>query len=64
MADVGLPLDAPVRAVLHEWFTWATRTHLARYPRSAEDVPTGLRLPRWGWDGLQQDPSDTPHGAT
>ena len=53
MTDVGLPTEEPVRAVLLEWFTWATRTNLTRYPRSADDVPAGLRVPRWGWDGLE-----------
>jgi hemoglobin len=59
MRDVGLSADDPVHRVLHAWFTWATRTHLGRYPRSADDVPTGLRPPRWGWDG-QEDSSGTP----
>jgi len=51
MTDVGLRPDDPVRAVLHDWFAWATTTSMARYPRSADDVPDGLRLARWSWDG-------------
>jgi hemoglobin len=29
---------------------------MARYHRSADDVPDGLVIPRWSWDGLQEDP--------
>jgi len=53
MTDVGLLADDPVRAVLHDYFAWATRISLARYHRSADDVPEGMRIPRWSWDGLQ-----------
>jgi hemoglobin len=55
MADVGLGSDAPVHDVLHDWFAWVTRESLTRWPESAEDVPAGLRVPRWGWDGLADD---------
>ena len=50
MTDVGLLGDDPVRAVLHDYFTWATTT-MSRYHESADDVPEGLRIPRWSWDG-------------
>jgi hypothetical protein len=40
-----------VRQVLHDYFAWATTTTLARYHHSADDVPSGLRIPRWSWDG-------------
>ena len=52
LADVGLT-DEPLRTVLHDYFAWATTTTMARYPRSADDVPAGLTVPRWSWDGLQ-----------
>jgi len=26
---------------------------MARYHDSADDVPEGLSIPRWSWDGLQ-----------
>jgi hemoglobin len=26
-------------------------TTMSRYHRSAEDVPDGLQIPRWSWDG-------------
>ena len=40
--------------MLHDYFAWATTTTMARYHRSADDVPDGLRIPRWSWDGLQR----------
>ena len=52
LADVGLA-DDPLRQVLHDYFAWATTTTMARYPQSADEVPSGLTIPRWGWDGLQ-----------
>ena len=45
--------------MLYDYFAWATTTTMARYHRSADDVPDGLRIPRWSWDGLQPDPSPT-----
>lgn len=54
LVDSGLASDPTLRQVLHDYFAWATTTAMARYPRSADDVPTGLRIPRWSWDGLQK----------
>ena len=53
LTDVGLADDDPVRRVLLDYFTWATTTSMAAYPRSADDVPAGLPLPHGSWDGLQ-----------
>lgn len=52
LADVGLA-DGPLRQVLHDYFAWATKTTMARYHQSADDVPKGLSIPHWSWDGLQ-----------
>jgi hemoglobin len=41
---------------LHDYFAWATTATMARYHRSADDVPDGLAIPHWSWDGLQKDP--------
>src|SRR4051812_49831292 len=49
--DVGL--QDPVRGVLHDYFAWATTTTMSAYNGSADDVPDGLALPHWSWDGLQ-----------
>ena len=52
IADVGLADDDRLRQVLHDYFAWATTTSMARFHESADDVPDGLRVPRWSWDGL------------
>ena len=52
MTDVSLAENEAVRAVLHDYFAWATTTTMYRYHESADDVPAGLRVPRWSWDGL------------
>jgi hemoglobin len=54
--DAGLAADGRLRQVLHDYFAWAATTTMARYHRSADDVPDGLRIPRWSWDGRQRDP--------
>jgi hemoglobin len=54
LVDAGLADDAALRQVLHDYFAWATTTTMARYHRSADDVPRGLSIPLWSWDGLQQ----------
>ena len=52
LVDVGLAGDDRLREVLHDYFAWATTTTMSRYHRSADDVPEGLRIPRWSWGGL------------
>jgi hemoglobin len=52
LGDVGLSASQPVRQVLLDYFTWATTTTMSRYHESAADVPEGLSIPRWSWDGL------------
>jgi len=54
LADAGLASDDRLRQVLHDYFEWATTTTMARYQESADDVPQGLSIPRWSWDGLQK----------
>jgi hemoglobin len=54
LADVGLADNAALRQVLHDYFAWATTTTMSRYQHSADDVPDGLSIPRWSWDGLQR----------
>jgi hemoglobin len=51
--DIGLAADDPVRRVLHDYFAWATTSSLSRYHASADEVPAGLPIPRWSWDGLE-----------
>jgi hemoglobin len=54
LEDTGLSAE-PLRSVLHDYFAWATTTTMAHYHESADDVPEGLRIPRWSWDGLVPD---------
>ena len=53
LADVGLSPGDALGQVLHDYFAWATTTTMSRYHASADDVPAGLAIPRWSWDGLQ-----------
>ena len=55
LVDAGLANDEALRKVLHDYFSWATTTTMAHYHESADDVPEGLRIPRWSWDGPQPD---------
>ncbi len=48
--DLGI--SGHLRHVLNEYFAWATTTTMSRHHRSADDVPDGLRMPHWSWDGL------------
>jgi hemoglobin len=61
LEDCGLAGDDKLRQVLHDYFAWATTTAMARYHDSADDVPDGLRIPRWSWDGLVRGTS--PDGS-
>jgi hemoglobin len=54
LGDVGLIPGGPVWQALHDYFAWATTTVMSRYHESAADVPEGLSIPRWSWDGLQR----------
>lgn len=55
LTDVGLADADPLRGVLHGYFAWAATTAMARYQQSADDVPDGLRIPHWSWDGLVRE---------
>jgi len=52
LVDAGLAGDDRLRQVLHDYFGWATTTTMSRYHHSADDVPAGLTIPHWSWDGL------------
>lgn len=53
LADVGV--TGRLAGVLHDYFAWTTTTTMTAYPRSPDDVPDGLALPHWSWDGLVQE---------
>jgi hemoglobin len=52
LQDVGL-IEETLRQVLHDYFAWATTTTISAYHHSADDVPQGLSIARWSWNGLQ-----------
>ena len=52
LEDSGFAEDAALRQALHDYFAWTTTHTMSRYHKSAADVPQGLALPRWSWDGL------------
>ena len=55
LVDVDLsPVAGPGRA-LSEYFAWSTRGPMSRYDHSADDVPDGLAVPRWDWNGRVSD---------
>jgi hemoglobin len=53
--DAGLPEDPALRAALRSYMEWATDDVHAYNPKGST-VPAGLAIPRWGWDGLEDDP--------
>ena len=53
LTDVGFREGDTVRQVLHDYFMWATTTTMSRYHHCVDDVPDGLPMPRWSWNGLQ-----------
>jgi hemoglobin len=55
LEDAGLAADEDLRRALHDYFAWATTDSMARYHASADEVPAGMRIARWSWDGLQPD---------
>ena len=48
--DARLPDDPKLRTALKDYFHWANTT-MSAYPKSKGDVPAGLPLARWSWDG-------------
>jgi hemoglobin len=52
LVDAGLATEERLRTALHNYFEWATTSAMAGYALSAEDVPDGLVIPHWSWDGL------------
>ena len=52
LVDLGLADDDRLRRVLHGYFAWTTTTTMSRYHGSEADVPDGLSIPHWSWDGL------------
>lgn len=53
LRDVGFDKDERLSRVLHDYFAWATTTTMAQYHHSPDDVPHGLRIPKWSWNGAE-----------
>jgi hemoglobin len=51
LVDVGIAAGDQLHRVLLGYFAWATTTTMSGYHRSADDVPSGLKIPHWSWDG-------------
>ena len=52
LEDVGLAQDERLRGALHDYFAWATRSTMSRYQNGPDEVPDGLLIPKWSWNGL------------
>jgi truncated hemoglobin YjbI len=50
--DVGVSSDPRLRFQLIAWFTWATAMLNHRWS-TPDDVPSGLPLPIWDWNGTE-----------
>ena len=51
LEDAGL-VEQHLAQALHDYFEWATWTTMYRSHGSADEVPDGLKIPRWSWNGL------------
>ena len=52
--DTGFASDDSLRQTLHDYFASSTAT-MASFPDLPDDVPAGLRIARWSWDGPEID---------
>jgi hemoglobin len=50
--DAGLPAEPEFRAAMEAYMRWAVDNVMLYAPIGAV-VPSGMPMPRWGWDGLQ-----------
>lgn len=48
--DAAIPNDPRLRAALKDYFRWATE-RMSGCPESADDVPHGLEVACWSWNG-------------
>ena len=51
--DAGWPRDPEFRAAIRGYIEWAVDEVALSHPDDT-DIPPGLPLPRWSWDGLQR----------
>jgi hemoglobin len=55
LSDAGLAGDHRLSTVLRDYFEWTTMNSMSRYSRSEGDVPDGLTIPHWSWNGLVRE---------
>lgn len=48
--DAAIPGDSRLRATLKDYFWWAIG-RMSAYPESADEVPGGLAMAYWSWNG-------------
>ena len=58
---IGISRADRLWQVLHDYFAWTTTNTMARYHRSADDVPGGLEMPTGSWQGLERAPPGVEH---
>ena len=51
----GLPSDPELRQAIKDYWAWSVRGVMADYPDSPDEVPEGLRVVQWSWDGPVRD---------
>jgi hemoglobin len=51
---MGGPADPEFRAALRAYMEWAVHDVALSHPHDS-DIPLGLPVPRWSWDGLQTE---------
>ncbi|HVW81645.1 MAG TPA: oxidoreductase [Mycobacteriales bacterium] len=52
--DAGLPDDQRFRAALRSYMEWAV-ARFNEHPTGPHTIRSGLRVPRWDWEGLIED---------
>ncbi len=55
LPDTELPNGSRLHRVLTDYFAWGISS-MGQYHHSEDDVPAGLTLPKWSWDGLVPPP--------
>lgn len=60
LEDIGIARNERLWGALHDYFAWTTATTMTRYHRSANDVPDGLSMPKWCWNGLVSEGAEPP----
>ena len=53
LTDAAIPEQ--VRPTLTDYFTWAVG-QMSAFPRSADDVPDGMPMAHWSWEGASPGP--------